>query len=268
MLIILKLGGSVITDKKTPMKIRHDVIDRIAGEVKQYLSLNNRDRIVIVHGGGSIGHYLVKSLKVREDGWSPLKYSVIANEMLRLSLTISQAFINQGVPATIVPAHSAFQLDKSGNIIFNPTILDILKGLLENNIVPIIYGDVVLYRDNSHSFFEVLSGDNIAWFLASKLKAGKLLFATSVDGVYDRPPGKGNAKLLRQVSLLELSVDTSLSDEEYYDVTGGMKNKLKAGLKYISELKNTMILIFNGLVEGNVYRALIGKPTKYTQVKA
>ena len=267
MLIILKLGGSVITDKRVPMKIRHNVIARIAREIKQYLSSNRQDKIIIIHGGGSIGHYLVKSLKVREEGWPPLKYSIIANEMLRLSLTIAQAFIDQGIPATIIPTHSVFQLDKNKEIIFNPAVLDMLKGFLENNVVPILYGDAVLYRENSRSSFEVLSGDDIAWFLASKLKATKLLFATSVDGVYDRPPSEKNARLLEQVSLLKLSIDARLSDEGYYDVTGGMKNKLKAGLKYISELQNTMILIFNGLVEGNVYRALVDKPTKYTQVK-
>ena len=49
--IILKLGGSVITDKKGELAAKTEDINRIAEEIKRA----DIDNLVIVHGGGSFG---------------------------------------------------------------------------------------------------------------------------------------------------------------------------------------------------------------------
>lgn len=269
MVIILKLGGSIITDKSKPMKIRYNVIERIAKEVREFIN-KNEDKLVIIHGGGSIGHYLVCKLRVKEEGWPPLKYSIIAHEMLKLSSIIANAFIKEGIPSIVIPPHAIFSLGENLVIKYDAQTINIIKEYLDRNIIPILYGDAVIYEKGSTKF-EILSGDDIAWLLASILGARKLLFATSVDGVYDKHPKEKDAKLIRELNLCSIKFDEktvgSKNDGKYYDVTGGMMNKLKAGMKYINSLKDTEILIFNGLIEGNIYKALIDKPIRYTQVK-
>ncbi|UCH38405.1 MAG: hypothetical protein JSV76_06030, partial [Candidatus Bathyarchaeota archaeon] len=51
-LTLLKLGGSVITNKEKPCTPNHSVIMRLAHEIKRA----NITPLVIVHGGGSFGH--------------------------------------------------------------------------------------------------------------------------------------------------------------------------------------------------------------------
>ena len=55
MMIIVKLGGSIITDKAEYRKFRADTVDRLAGEI-----VSSGKQVIIVHGAGSFGHILAK----------------------------------------------------------------------------------------------------------------------------------------------------------------------------------------------------------------
>ena len=65
-----------------------------------------------------------------------------------------------------------------------------------------------------------VTSDSIAAYIASKLKADKVVFVTDVDGIFSEDPKKhGNAQLLSQVSVADLmrlsertSVDKFLSN--------------------------------------------------------
>ena len=61
-LTILKIGGSVITDKKGELAPRTEVINRLAEEI-QKASLRN---LILVHGGGSFGHPAAQKYGVKE----------------------------------------------------------------------------------------------------------------------------------------------------------------------------------------------------------
>ncbi|MDR0797209.1 MAG: acetylglutamate kinase, partial [Nitrososphaerota archaeon] len=50
--VILKLGGSAITDKTVESSPKNEIINRLAGEIKRA----DLDNLIIVHGGGSFGH--------------------------------------------------------------------------------------------------------------------------------------------------------------------------------------------------------------------
>src|SRR6056297_821740 len=54
-LVVLKLGGSVITDKDSPETVDdgslHSVLDAVASALE-----TDDPRLVVVHGGGSFGH--------------------------------------------------------------------------------------------------------------------------------------------------------------------------------------------------------------------
>ena len=55
-LLVLKLGGSLITDKSKPYSLRADVLKKAAAEVAGSLRDGIIDKLVIVHGVGSYGH--------------------------------------------------------------------------------------------------------------------------------------------------------------------------------------------------------------------
>ena len=54
--LVLKLGGSLITDKTTPYSLRDGTIKAVSKEIKECLDRKLVDQLVIVHGVGSYGH--------------------------------------------------------------------------------------------------------------------------------------------------------------------------------------------------------------------
>ncbi len=51
-MILIKLGGSIITNKEKPLSARKKIIDNITKNLKKI-----KEPIISVHGGGSYGQY-------------------------------------------------------------------------------------------------------------------------------------------------------------------------------------------------------------------
>ena len=64
-LILIKLGGSVITDKKKDFTVREENILRLAREVKAALGTGN-NKIIIGHGAGSFAHVPAHKYQTKE----------------------------------------------------------------------------------------------------------------------------------------------------------------------------------------------------------
>ncbi|MHA2068304.1 MAG: amino acid kinase family protein, partial [Candidatus Thorarchaeota archaeon] len=70
-LTILKLGGSLLTDKTTPFTIREDVLRSAAQEIKECLDGGLIQSLVLIHGVGSYGHPLVLKHQLHKGFQSP-----------------------------------------------------------------------------------------------------------------------------------------------------------------------------------------------------
>ena len=53
---LIKLGGSIITDKSKKYTYKKEIVDRLSSELKKA----NKEYI-LVHGAGSFGHILAKN---------------------------------------------------------------------------------------------------------------------------------------------------------------------------------------------------------------
>ena len=60
MLVFLKLGGSLITDKRVENSFRESVAARVAAEVAAALRQDESLQLLIGHGSGSFGHVVAK----------------------------------------------------------------------------------------------------------------------------------------------------------------------------------------------------------------
>jgi isopentenyl phosphate kinase len=249
--VILKLGGSLVTEKTKPFSIRFSVLKRLAQElVKAYKECCSR--IIIVHGGGSFGHYVVK-----EHGGIDTVSAVTQTIMFmrELSILISDILTSYGLPTVVFDTHALAVIRNNDLYLF---IEPILKAL-DLGLIPILYGDIVFGEKT-----RIVSGDEIVWCIGSKLTSSRLLFATTVDGVYDKDPSEPDAKLLDVVRLSDFK-DILFSSTQGYDVTGGMRLKLELAYKYYSEnIKE--VVIFNGLIEGRTYEAICGTITRCSRV--
>ncbi len=250
---ILKLGGSVITDKKKHYSVRYVEVYRIAQEIS--LAYNKcSKRIVIVHGGGSFGHTTVTEHGGVE-GLAAL--SQVVYFMRELNTVMVDALNAYGAPAIPVDTHAIFYRSCEGDL---HCFCKPLEEAIGKGAVPVLYGDVIFGCRG----VEVLSGDEIVWKLSTVLKPCKILFASDVDGVYDRPPNEAGARLLKVVKLSNLEA-IEFGSRGRTDVTGEMRAKLLYGLKYwhggIVEA-----LIFNGLKKGRIYNVLCGRDIPGTRV--
>ena len=58
-MLIIKLGGSVITDKTKKQTFKKEVMGNLATQIKKA-----DKQIIIVHGAGSFGHVLAKEFDI------------------------------------------------------------------------------------------------------------------------------------------------------------------------------------------------------------
>ena len=260
-MIILKIGGSILTNKDSEKsEVNPASLKRIASEIKASMDISPK-QLIIVHGAGSFGHPPAKKHKIGEEfdkseyPQKRLGFCEIQNEVKKLNMFICEAFINEGLPAIAVPASSFITATNkritSGN-------LDVFKNYLNKGFVPVIYGDVVL---DDELEFCVISGDQLIQYLAKNLKSDRVILGTDVDGVYSKNPKTHDDAVFFDKFTSLKDLDT-LEGTTNVDVTGGMVGKIKE-LLYLADL-GIESKIINAEVEDNIFRVLENKDVKGT----
>lgn len=246
--MILKLGGSVITDKEKPLTIDAESVENTCEEIARAYR-EGVSRLVIVHGGGSYGHYIVKKILegrgyIDEEGFSDITWW-----MGELNREIVARLRARGLPAVSIATHSAFYEEAEGVFRY---LLEPISHMVGRGLIPVLYGDAVVSRARG---YVVLSGDKISWMLASSMGSRKVLFATNVDGIFDRDPSQPGASLLKE---FRVSRDMAALEgsRARYDVTGGMRAKILEGVDALK--RGVKGLVFNGRKRGYIYKALTG----------
>ncbi len=256
MLQILKLGGSVITEKSEHTTARLDSIKRLAGEIA---SARNRKkfRLVLVNGAGSFGHAPVREYGLEEgikNEKTRLGFTMVHKHVEDLNRILWDCLNEKGLVA--LPVHPASFVTQEDRKIsrFDTAII---KGLLELDIIPLLYGDMVLDTRRGCS---VISGDDIVPYLAVRLGAPRILMGSDTDGIYDRDPKKfPGARLIQEINSENYKkVMEGLSGSSKTDVTGGMKEKVR---KLVESLRGTECVIYNAETEGLTEKALLGEKT-------
>lgn len=255
-MIVLKIGGSVITCKDRSMAANHDNIRRIAEEIAS----SKARRLIIVHGGGSFGHPLAKQYRIENGYYSEpqlMGVSKIHGAMVNLNTMFVEALTAVGVPAMGI-APSSFIVADNGRI--DSADFDIVASLANKGVTPVLYGDVVLDRAKG---FSIVSGDQLAARLAIDLKASRLLFGVDVDGVYtSNPKIVPEARLIERLPISKLKGILEVGGALATDVTGGMFGKVSEASRAAEG--GIEVLIFNATEPENTYRALKGEGIRGT----
>ena len=253
---ILKLGGSVITDKTKECTFKKQVMDNLSKEIKKA-----NKKIILIHGAGSFGHIQAKKYKLN-DGYSrkeQLRGFSITHEMVqRLNSMVLNSLQKNDISAVSISPHSVVKLDnhKLAEINYN-----IFEEYLKKQFTPVTFGDVVLDKKLS---FSICSGDLLVTALSTHFKPEKVIFAIDEDGIYtSNPKIDKNAELIESTTISQLEKLTTAADA-HADVTGGMGGKIKT-IKRISKLGIDTVLL-NGNKPDRLYKVLIGENVKSTIV--
>ena len=246
---ILKLGGSVITVKVKASTPNTQAIRRLSKEISRCSCRS----MIIVHGGGSFGHFLASKYKIKEGYTSPEQlfgFSKTRQNMVALNKLIVGALIMNKVPAASVQPSACF-FTEEGRISY--ASLKPITGFLKLKLVPVLYGDAVL---DTNLGFTILSGDQIASNLAIALKSERIILGVDVDGLYTSDPKLDReAKFIEKISLQELKkMLAKIGGTRTTDVTGGMLGKMVEMIPAIE--KGIKVEIVNAKKPGRVYKAL------------
>jgi isopentenyl phosphate kinase len=246
-MIIIKLGGSVITDKTKYKKFRTRVVRRLVKELP-------KNDVIIVHGGGSFGHIISKKYSLQEGltNQNILKFAQVQTDMIELNMNIISMFLNAQIPAISLPVHSFH--------IYNQKLeVGIFENFLKLGFVPVTYGDIIL---NPEKKVAICSGDYLVEKLAEHFKPEQVIFVTDVDGIYTKNPKLyKNAKFIKELSLSD-NIDAEMSID---DVTDGIRGKLENIKKIINNVES--VTIVNGLVSGRVKNIIMKKDEISTKIK-
>ena len=262
-MIILKIGGSILTNKDSAdSEVDTKSLKRIASEIKASLD-NSAKELVIVHGAGSFGHPPAKKYKIGEafdEDEYPQKrigFCETQNAVKKLNMLVCEAFIEKGLPVVAIPA-SSFMTACNKRIVEGN--LDNFKKYLRKGFIPVIYGDVVLDEELEIC---VISGDQLIQYLARNLNPDMVVLGTDVDGVYNKnPKTHDDAIFFDRFSSLQ-DLDT-LEGTTNVDVTGGMVGKIKE-LLYLADL-GIESKIINAEVEDNIFKVLENEDVKGTVI--
>jgi isopentenyl phosphate kinase len=255
-MIIIKFGGSVITDKKIKYKFRPNVTDRLVKEFKPGIK---KHQLILVHGAGSFGHILSKKYELDQGFKSPeqlAKVAEVKKDVRDLNLKILKILIRNGLnPISISPSSVISNNNKSISKI-DLTAFDKPMAL---QFIPVTFGDIVMDRSIG---FSICSGDQIILHLAKKYKPDRVIFITNVDGIYTKPPGRGiKTELIENINIrsksdLEL-VKQIEAEMNVADVTGGIFGKLKISMEIAKS--GVRANIINGTVKDRLKDCVKGR---------
>ncbi|QLH74462.1 MAG: isopentenyl phosphate kinase family protein [Methanomassiliicoccales archaeon] len=256
-MILIKLGGSVITDKRRYRTFRESTVRRLAREI-----LGSGEKVMIIHGAGSFGHVVAKKYALHLGRMSEEQVKGVAQvswDVRDLDNRFMKALADEGLDAVSIVPGSAAKLSE-GRL----CELDVskFKDYFALGITPVSFGDVVL--DDVRGF-GICSGDQLMARLAKDLRPRKVIFVTDVDGVFTSDPHMDpDAELLRTI---DRGVLSSLPrSERCDDVTGSIFAKLEHMLDMAESTEEVMII--NGNVPGRLCSALRGEELVCSRVRS
>jgi isopentenyl phosphate kinase len=256
---LLKLGGSVITDKTKPFTARLDLIERVAAEIKNALADRGDDlRLIIGHGSGSFGHeaaakYQTHLGAVGPDSW--LGFAEVAAAAANLNNIVMEALRDVGVPA-IKFQPSASTRTRGEQLMYFETFP--IKEVLQHGLTPVVYGDVSVDANQGMS---IVSTETLFDNLARELSPDRIILAGQVDGVYEADPlATPAAEVIDSIDSSNWEeVEAMLAGSHGVDVTGGMFSKVRDMYRLTLAMPPMQAMIMSAEEPGHLEMVLKGQ---------
>ncbi|MFP4626864.1 MAG: isopentenyl phosphate kinase [Natronomonas sp.] len=211
MTTVLKLGGSVITDKTEPETVDHSSLRTAA------VAIGTTDDLVVVHGGGSFGHHHAAAHGVTTTTGTHDTDAIrsIHDAMERLNAAVVESLADAGAGAVPIEPFSFATRTRDGEL---RCPIGAFETMLAEGFVPVSHGDVVGQRDAGAT---IISGDELVVALAEGLDADRVGVCSAVPGVLD-----SDGTVVDRIDRFE-AVEEVLGGSDATDVTGGMTAKVR-----------------------------------------
>lgn len=265
-LVLIKLGGSLITDKLQSSTARVAVLRRVADEIASVISHPSfaNKKIVIGHGSGSFGHVAAEDhgFNAGVSNEREMKGAAFTQDAAaQLHRHVVTGLLSAGLaPFSIAPS-SCF-VAEDGNAI--PLTMEPLESALGLGMIPVVFGDVVMDRKNGAC---VLSTEKVFLGICGNggvrgYRIARSIWLGVTPGVYD-----ANGKTIPTLTRKSVSkFHDCIGPAEGTDVTGGMLHRVDAALQ-LADL-GVRSLICDGMTPGVLLNALLERFVPGTVVDA
>jgi len=228
--VVVKLGGSAITDKSRTSTARLEVIHNAIREIASYSG-----QLVLLHGGGSFAHSFVSKAALR-DGFSQKSQLASVSE-IELNLDQLSRIIGVGLllrHRPFVPlAPMSFMTLRKGDV--GRSFLDPITAALRLGLIPLIHGDIAFDETRGCG---IVSADRIA-------------------SLYnENPKSSSKAELIVEVNRRNYIQVLKGLKPTNDDVTGGMRGKALEALRLAKH--GCESYVFNLTKSGNLGSLLGG----------
>ncbi|MFC6953116.1 isopentenyl phosphate kinase [Halorubellus litoreus] len=215
-MIVLKLGGSVVTEKDREETVDGAALEEAAAAIAAARD-GGVDDVVVVHGGGSFGHPHAEEwgASTTEGVRDVDGVTAIHGAMTTLNKFVLRALHDADVPAVPVHPLSAAHRDRDGALTL-PS--EQVATLLDEGFVPVLHGDLVAHAGEGAT---VLSGDEIVTSLADSMDAARVGVCSTVPGVLD-----ADDAVVPEIRSFD-DVENVLGGSSATDVSGGMAGKVR-----------------------------------------
>jgi isopentenyl phosphate kinase len=236
---LIKLGGSAITIKSKPFAFRLHTAQRLTAELK-----SSSEKKIIVHGGGSFGHFAVK----QNASSAAVQYSMRDLNMRILKCMLKYDLKPVSIPPSVTVVCENNDIKKIDTTIFSK--------YLAADFMPVTFGDLIIDKNLKPC---IISGDTLMVALAKAFKPKKAIFVMDVNGLYK------DGNLLKKASVADLEIlKNTIVVSSASDVTGGIKAKI-ASIINIAKM-GIEVEVINGLVKDRLKNALLNKSIVSTKV--
>lgn len=254
MIVFLKLGGSLITDKDLAYTLRPAKLDNLVAQIASVVKEHPELHLILGHGSGSFGHQAASQFGTREgvtggEAWHG--FAEVWFQASALNRMVVESLHHAGLPViTLSPAASTTAHD--GRI--SKWDLFQLNISLQQGLLPVIHGDVAFDDKRGGT---ILSTEDIFVYLAAELHPSRILLAGLEDGVWEDFPAR--TKLIRELTPQNwVKLSLGLGRSASTDVTGGMQTKVRAMLDLVERIPDLEVSIFSGEKPDNIRQALVG----------
>jgi isopentenyl phosphate kinase len=253
-IVLLKLGGSLITDKDKPYTPRLDKLAELAAQIKTVRDSHPDLLLIVGHGSGSFGHVAAKKHGTRDSVRTPeqwMGFAEVRFQAAELNRYVLESLVQAGIPAISFPPSSSMISDDRKVIHHN--VLAIRKAL-DVHLLPVVYGDVAFDETRGGT---ILSTEDVFTFLVDQFSPSRILLAGIEAGVWADFPAR--TRLVKQIRLADYEkMQAGIGGSSSTDVTGGMKAKVEEMLALIQKNEGLTVQIFSAEEKGSLERALNG----------
>jgi isopentenyl phosphate kinase len=251
---LLKLGGSLITEKAHPRTLRPEILTRLAEEIASVLQEQPSMRLIIGHGAGSFAHVSANHHNTRQGVKTPAQWRGFIEvwwDASTLNRLVMEALLEAGLPAISLPP-SASVMAQDGQVI--EWDLGPLRAALSAGLLPVIYGDVIFDTLRGGT---ILSTEDLFGHLARQFQSRRMLLAGIEPGVWEDYPTC--SRIIPKITPDNLEdIAPVLGGSDSTDVTGGMESKVKQCLVLTKDIPELEIEIFSGEEPGTLLEVLLG----------